>query len=69
MIEVKNLLFQPLTLRREAGAGGLHLGPREKAAVPPKQVSEEMRRAERRGLVAMPPQPAADDNPKRAKEK
>ena len=54
MIEIKNLLFQPLTLRR-SGGGGLHLGPREKAKLPEADVSEEMKRAEARGLVALKP--------------
>jgi hypothetical protein len=52
MIEIKNLLFQPLTLRR-TGGGGLHLGPREKAKLPEADVSEEMKRAEARGLIAL----------------
>jgi hypothetical protein len=54
MIEIKNLLFQPLTLRR-TGGGGLHLGPREKAKLPEADVSEEMKRAEARGLIALKP--------------
>jgi hypothetical protein len=54
MIEIKNLLFQPLALHRRDGTG-LHLGPRGRAAVEDDAVSEEMRRAEARGVVSMAP--------------
>jgi hypothetical protein len=40
MIEVKNLLFQPLTLHTRSGRG-LHLGPRERLRLPDDEVSPE----------------------------
>lgn len=73
MIEVKNLLFQPLTLRREEPAGGLYLGPREKATLRGKEISEEMRLAEARGLISIrqlpAPEPATKTDPEAAKAK
>ena len=53
MIEIKNLLFQPLTLHREGTRGGLYLGPREKALLAEAEVSEEMRKAASRGLASL----------------
>lgn len=60
MHEIKNLLFQPLTLHRRDGAG-LHLGPRERQALPDQAISAEMRQAERRGQISVRPvvEPAA----------
>lgn len=54
MIDLKNQLFQPLTLHRRDGTG-LHLGPRERISLPEDAVSEEMRRAEARGIVSLTP--------------
>jgi hypothetical protein len=50
MIEVRNLLFQPLTFQL-AGGGSLHLGPRERRAIKPEQVSPELEQAKRRSFV------------------
>jgi hypothetical protein len=52
MIQIKNKLFQPLVYHL-AGGRTLHLGPRGRAEIAGKDVSEELRRAERRGLVAL----------------
>lgn len=54
MTEIKNLLFQPLPLRLKGG-GGIHLGPRGKMKIPETEISEEMKRAEARGLIALKP--------------
>ena len=54
MIEIKNLLFQPLSLHRRDGTG-IHLGPRRRATIEDEAVSEEMRRAEARGVVSLAP--------------
>lgn len=54
MIEIKNLLFQPLSLHRRDGTG-IHLGPRKRAVIEDNAVSEEMRRAEARSVVSMAP--------------
>lgn len=62
MTEIKNLLFQPVTLHR-AGGAGLHLGPRERAAMPEEALSEDIRRAERRGVVSLAPVQATAPQP------
>lgn len=54
MIEIKNLLFQPLSLHRRDGTG-IHLGPRKRATIEDDAVSEEMRRAEARSVLSMAP--------------
>jgi len=51
MIEIKNLQFQPLTFHL-AGKKTIHLGPRELLAITAKEMSDEIRLAERRGLIA-----------------
>jgi len=53
MIEVKNLLFQPLTFHLRDGRESLHLGPRQRREIEDGQVSPELRQAERRGMVAL----------------
>jgi hypothetical protein len=53
MIEVKNLLFQPLTFHLRDGQESLHLGPRQRREIEDGQVSPELRQAERRGMVAL----------------
>lgn len=53
MIEVKNLLFQPLTFHLRDGRESLHLGPRQRGEIEDGQVSPELRQAERRGMVAL----------------
>ena len=54
MHEIKNLLFQPLTLHRHDGTG-LHLGPRERYTIANHAVSAEIRQAERRGHISLRP--------------
>ena len=51
MVEVKNLLFQPLSLHTRDGRG-LHLGPRERLRIPDDAVSPEIEAAARRGHIA-----------------
>ncbi len=53
MIAIKNLLFQPLAFGLATQGQGLHLGPRESRLVSKKDVSEELRAAEKRGLVTL----------------
>ncbi|HOV76254.1 MAG TPA: hypothetical protein PK967_20065 [Candidatus Hydrogenedentes bacterium] len=52
MIEVKNLLFQPLSLHTQSGRG-LHMGPREVLRLPDDEMSAEMEAASRRGAVSL----------------
>ena len=53
MIEIKNLLFQPLTLHLAGSGRGLHLGPRERRTISEEDVSAEIEAASRRGLVSL----------------
>ena len=50
MIEVKNLLFQPLTFQLADGTS-LHLGPRERRTIASDLVSPELEQAQRRNYV------------------
>lgn len=64
MIEIRNLLFQPLTFQLAGQRLGLHLGSRQRKLVEDAHVSEEIRTAARRGFVALtaleqPEQPEA----------
>lgn len=54
MIEISNTLFQPLTLQTSRGKG-IHLPPRGRLQIPDTDVSDEMRRAARRGFIRLQP--------------
>jgi len=60
MIEITNTLFQPLTLQTTTGIG-VHLAPRGRATVSDTEVSEEMRRAARRGFIRLQPAPVTQE--------
>ncbi len=51
MIEIRNLLSQPLAFQLAGRQSGLHLGCRERKTVRDAQVSEEIRIAAKRGLI------------------
>ncbi|MHB9131140.1 MAG: hypothetical protein ACYDBB_08630 [Armatimonadota bacterium] len=55
MIELTNKLFQPLTFQRFGSLDGVHVGPRGRITLADEHVSEEMRRAERRGVITLRP--------------
>ena len=42
MIEIKNLLFQPLTFHLAGGGRGLHLNPRERRTLGEDDISAEI---------------------------
>lgn len=65
MIEVRNLLFQPLTLH-VAGGESLHLGPRERRVIEKDDVSLELEQAARRGFVRLTEQTDAAAEPEAA---
>jgi len=60
MIEITNTLFQPLTLQTTTGVG-VHLAPRGRTSIAEVEVSEEMRRAARRGFIRLQPASSAPD--------
>ena len=62
MIEITNTLFQPLTLQATSGTG-IHLAPRGRVILADAEVSEEMRRAARRGFIHLQPTPGTPDIP------
>ncbi len=62
MIEITNTLFQPLTLQATSGTG-IHLAPRGRATLVDAEVSEEMRRAARRGFIRLQPAPVTPESP------
>ncbi len=53
MIEIKNLMFQPLTLHLAGDGGGLHLKPREVRKLGREYLSPEMEAAEKRGFISI----------------
>ena len=55
MIEIRNLLFQPLTFQLAGEERGLHLSSRQRKLVEDAQVSEEMRSAAKGGFVVLTP--------------
>lgn len=52
-MEIKNLLFQPISLHLAVDGEGLHLNAREVREVLADRVSAEIRRAVDRGLVSL----------------
>lgn len=63
MIEVRNLLFQPLTLHLTGGDGNLHLGPRQRTVIDSDKVSPELEQAAKRGLVSLTEKTATQPEP------
>ena len=59
MIDITNKLFQPLTYQLVDGSG-LHLPLRGHAVIPERQISDELRRAVRRGLISLQTQTAPE---------
>ena len=55
MIEIKNLLFQPLTFHLAGGGRGLHLNPRERRTLEEDDISPEIDVAANRGFVSLTP--------------
>ena len=55
MIEIKNLLFQPLTFHLAGGGRGLHLNPRERRTLGEDDISAEIGVAAKRGFVSLTP--------------
>ena len=55
MIEIKNLLFQPLTFHLAGGGRGLHLNPRERRTLGEDDISAEIDIAAKRGFVSLTP--------------
>lgn len=66
MIEIRNLLFQPLTFHLAGGGRGIHLNPRERRRVREEDVSPEIEAAARRGLVSLTAAPEAVASPEPA---
>ena len=63
MVEVKNLLFQPVSLHLAGDGCGFHMGPRERVQIEDDQVSLEMQMAARRGQIALVKVEAAQITP------
>lgn len=53
MIEIRNLMFQPLTFHLACDAGGIHLGSRERRTIDDGELSDEIRAAALRGFVSL----------------
>jgi len=67
MIEVRNLLFQPLTFHLTGGDGNLHLGPRQRTVIDKELISPELEQAAKRGLVSLTEKTATHPEPAPAK--
>lgn len=53
MIEIRNLLFQPLIFQMAIEQRGLHLGSRQRKLIEDTEVSEEIRIAAKRGIIEL----------------
>ena len=68
MIEIKNLLFQPLTFHLAGGGRGLHLNPRERRTLEEDDISPEIDAAAKRGFVSLTPATPTVPEPETARE-
>ena len=68
MIEIKNLLFQPLTFHLAGGGRGLHLNPRERRTLGEDDISAEIDAAAMRGFVSLTPVTATASVPETPRE-
>lgn len=53
MIEIRNLLFQPLTFQLADEEHGLHVGPRQTKTIEDDKLSQEIEAAGKRGFVSI----------------
>jgi DNA-binding protein len=53
MLEIKNLLFQPLTLHLADSNKSIHLAARGKAVIKDKDLSREIRKAQAKGWISL----------------
>ena len=53
MIEIRNLMFQPLAFHMVGDEGSIHLGSRERMIIPEEHISDEIRTAVARGFVSL----------------
>lgn len=53
MIEIRNLLFQPLTFQLAGEEHGLHVGPRQTKTIEDDKLSQEIEAAGKRGFVSI----------------
>lgn len=60
MIEIRNLLIQPLTFQLAGEQRGLHLGARQRRLIEDAHVSEDIRSAAKGGFIALTPQTEPD---------
>jgi len=60
MPEIKNLLFQPLTLHLADSNKSIHLASRGKVTLKDKELSQEIKRAQAKGWVSIKNLPTAD---------
>lgn len=68
MIEIKNLLFQPLTFHLSGSGRGLHLNPRERRTLGEDDISPEIDAAAKRGFVSLTPATPTVPEPETARE-
>ena len=53
MLEIKNLLFQPLTLHLADSNKSIHLTSRSKTTIKEKDLSQEIKKARNRGWISI----------------
>lgn len=53
MIEIRNLLFQPLTFQLAGEEHGLHVGPRQTKTIEDDKLSQEIEAAGKRGFISI----------------
>jgi len=68
VIEIKNLLFQPLTFHLSGSGRGLHLNPRERRTLGEDDISQCSAPAAKRGFVSLTPATPTVPEPETARE-
>ncbi len=71
MLEIKNLLFQPLCLHLKDSNKSIHLTSRARATIQEKDLSQEIKKAQSKGWVSIrePHKTSSADSPAPAKTK
>ncbi len=71
MLEIKNLLFQPLSLHLKDSNKSIHLVSRGKVAIQEKDLSQEIKKAQSKGRISIrePQKTSSADSPTPAKTK
>ena len=68
MLEIKNLLFQPLVLHLADSTKSIHLKSREKVTIKDKDISQEIKKAQNKGWISIKETTVQESTKKRRAE-